>query len=222
MKYGTHAWLTFTWPRIQATVGAGSPGRPCRPWPSKHWRGVDSSMACAGLERRRSAARPRSRVQLLRLHALRSAPKTCAHRLAGTRRRGPVRARVSEVLGKRRRLSLAMTRKLHETLSTPLESLVGEYPLRRKRGPKPRPSGAGSSKLANAAPRLRVRVVARASDEPHDKDARPESLSSELRPSLRGSVPGYTASSSTGARQRLRRSGWSRPNSRRASERSPR
>lgn len=46
------------------------------------------------------------------------------------------RARVSEVTGKRRRLSLAMIRKLHETLSIPVESLVAEYPLRRKRGPR--------------------------------------------------------------------------------------
>jgi HTH-type transcriptional regulator / antitoxin HigA len=58
------------------------------------------------------------------------------------------RARVSEVLGKRRRLSLAMIRKLHEQLSIPVESLVAEYPLRRKRGPKPRRSTARSSKLA--------------------------------------------------------------------------
>ncbi len=58
------------------------------------------------------------------------------------------RARVSEVLGKRRRLSLAMIRKLHETLSIPVESLVKEYALRRKRGPRPRRSAARSSKLA--------------------------------------------------------------------------
>jgi HTH-type transcriptional regulator/antitoxin HigA len=58
------------------------------------------------------------------------------------------RARVSEVLGKRRRLSLAMIRKLHETLSIPVESLVAEYPLRRKRGPNARRSAARSSKLA--------------------------------------------------------------------------
>ena len=35
------------------------------------------------------------------------------------------RARVSEVLNKRRRLSLAMTRSLHENLEIPLVALVG-------------------------------------------------------------------------------------------------
>jgi HTH-type transcriptional regulator/antitoxin HigA len=35
------------------------------------------------------------------------------------------RARVSEVLNRKRRLSLAMIQNLHETLSIPLESLIG-------------------------------------------------------------------------------------------------
>jgi HTH-type transcriptional regulator / antitoxin HigA len=72
------------------------------------------------------------------------------------------RARVSEVMSKRRRLSLSMIRKLHETLSIPVESLVSEYALRRKRGPRPRRSTARSSKLAKSrtsvsSPRRRSR-----------------------------------------------------------------
>ena len=67
------------------------------------------------------------------------------------------RARVSEVMGKRRRLSLAMIRKLHEALSIPVESLVAEYPLRRKRGPKPRRSTGRSSKVARGGTSARPR-----------------------------------------------------------------
>lgn len=37
------------------------------------------------------------------------------------------RARVSEVLGKKRRLNLAMIRRLHKALSIPFESLMREY-----------------------------------------------------------------------------------------------
>ena len=39
------------------------------------------------------------------------------------------RSRVTEILQKKRRLSIAMIRKLHKGLSIPLESLIGEYPL---------------------------------------------------------------------------------------------
>lgn len=39
------------------------------------------------------------------------------------------RSRVSEVLNKKRRLSLQMIRKLNSGLSIPLESLIGEYKL---------------------------------------------------------------------------------------------
>jgi HTH-type transcriptional regulator/antitoxin HigA len=72
------------------------------------------------------------------------------------------RARVSEVLGKRRRLSLSMIRKLHEVLSIPVESLVAEYPLVRKRGPKRVRSSPQSSKRAKrrtsaSSPRRRSR-----------------------------------------------------------------
>ena len=72
------------------------------------------------------------------------------------------RARASEVMGKRRRLSLAMIRKLHEILSIPVESLVAEYALRRKRGPKRGRSAARSSKTAKrrasaSNPRSRAR-----------------------------------------------------------------
>lgn len=39
------------------------------------------------------------------------------------------RSRVTEVLQKKRGLSIAMIRRLHKGLSIPLESLIGEYPL---------------------------------------------------------------------------------------------
>lgn len=42
------------------------------------------------------------------------------------------RSRVSEVLNKKRRLSLAMIRNLSHGLDIPLESLVREYPLSQK------------------------------------------------------------------------------------------
>jgi HTH-type transcriptional regulator/antitoxin HigA len=41
------------------------------------------------------------------------------------------RARLSEILTRRRRLSLAMIRELHGRFGIPLESLVGDYKLRR-------------------------------------------------------------------------------------------
>ena len=41
---------------------------------------------------------------------------------------GP-RSRVSEILNKKRKLSLAMIRKLHRNLNIPLESLMSDYPL---------------------------------------------------------------------------------------------
>jgi HTH-type transcriptional regulator/antitoxin HigA len=41
------------------------------------------------------------------------------------------RARLSEILTRRRRLSLAMVRELHARFGIPLESLVGDYKLRR-------------------------------------------------------------------------------------------
>jgi len=39
------------------------------------------------------------------------------------------RSRVSEVLNRKRRLSLSMIRKLHRDLKIPLESLVADYKL---------------------------------------------------------------------------------------------
>ena len=39
------------------------------------------------------------------------------------------RSRVSEVLNRKRKLSLSMIRKLNHGLSIPLESLIAEYPL---------------------------------------------------------------------------------------------
>jgi HTH-type transcriptional regulator/antitoxin HigA len=42
------------------------------------------------------------------------------------------RSRVSEVLNKKRKLSLAMIRNLNHGLDIPLESLVREYPLSQK------------------------------------------------------------------------------------------
>ncbi len=46
------------------------------------------------------------------------------------------RARVSEVMGRRRRLNLAMIRRLHERLEIPIECLVQDYKLKMqgKRG----------------------------------------------------------------------------------------
>lgn len=44
------------------------------------------------------------------------------------------RARVSEVMSKRRRLNLAMIRKLHKRLDIPFECLVQEYELKRASG----------------------------------------------------------------------------------------
>lgn len=55
------------------------------------------------------------------------------------------RARVSEVMSKRRRLNLTMIRKLHKQLNIPFECLVQEYKLRgaggrsRQRGISTRP-----------------------------------------------------------------------------------
>ncbi len=43
------------------------------------------------------------------------------------------RARLSEILTRKRRLSLAMVRELHRRFGIPLESLVGDYRLRRVR-----------------------------------------------------------------------------------------
>nr|WP_296831536.1 hypothetical protein [Thiomicrospira sp.] len=39
------------------------------------------------------------------------------------------RSRVSEVLNRKRRLSLSMIRKLHQGLNIPLESLISDYQL---------------------------------------------------------------------------------------------
>jgi HTH-type transcriptional regulator/antitoxin HigA len=44
------------------------------------------------------------------------------------------RARVSEVMAKKRRLNLAMIRRLHKKLSIPFESLMREYKLKTDRG----------------------------------------------------------------------------------------
>jgi HTH-type transcriptional regulator/antitoxin HigA len=46
------------------------------------------------------------------------------------------RARVSEVMGRRRRLNLAMIRKLHERLEIPVECLVKDYKLKMQGGGK--------------------------------------------------------------------------------------
>lgn len=51
------------------------------------------------------------------------------------------RARVSEVMGRRRRLNLAMIRKLHERLEIPVECLVKDYKLKAQGGGKRRTSG---------------------------------------------------------------------------------
>ena len=44
------------------------------------------------------------------------------------------RARVSEVMGRRRRLNLPMIRKLHEHLEIPVECLIKDYALRKDPG----------------------------------------------------------------------------------------
>lgn len=44
------------------------------------------------------------------------------------------RSRVSEVMGKRRRLNLPMIRKLHEKLDIPIECLVQSYKLKKATG----------------------------------------------------------------------------------------
>jgi HTH-type transcriptional regulator/antitoxin HigA len=46
------------------------------------------------------------------------------------------RARVSEVMGRRRRLSLAMIRRLHQRLDIPIECLVRDYKLKSQRASK--------------------------------------------------------------------------------------
>jgi len=62
------------------------------------------------------------------------------------------RARVSEVMSKRRRLNLAMIRKLHERFDIPFESLIQEYKLRAASG--------GSRQRRPASPRKRTSVAA--------------------------------------------------------------
>lgn len=47
------------------------------------------------------------------------------------------RARVSEVMGPRRRLNLTMIRKLHEKLDIPIECLVKDYRLKRSGSRRP-------------------------------------------------------------------------------------
>jgi HTH-type transcriptional regulator/antitoxin HigA len=42
------------------------------------------------------------------------------------------RARVSEVMGRRRRLNLTMIRRLHDQLAIPIECLVQDYKLKLK------------------------------------------------------------------------------------------
>lgn len=42
------------------------------------------------------------------------------------------RARVSEVMGRRRRLNLSMIRRLHERLEIPIECLVADYRLKKQ------------------------------------------------------------------------------------------
>ena len=46
------------------------------------------------------------------------------------------RARVSEIMGRRRRLNLAMIRRLHERLEIPIECLVQNYKLKTQGGSK--------------------------------------------------------------------------------------
>lgn len=46
------------------------------------------------------------------------------------------RARVSEVMGKRRRLNLTMIRRLHQRLEIPIECLVKDYKLKPQAAPK--------------------------------------------------------------------------------------
>ncbi len=47
------------------------------------------------------------------------------------------RARVSEIMAKKRRLNLAMIRRLHKTLSIPFESLMREYKLKGTHAARP-------------------------------------------------------------------------------------
>lgn len=62
------------------------------------------------------------------------------------------RARVSEVMRKRRRLNLAMIRKLHKQLNIPFECLVQEYKLRTAGGrARQRGTSAGLSSSARVA-----------------------------------------------------------------------
>lgn len=65
------------------------------------------------------------------------------------------RARVSEVLGKKRRLNLAMIRRLHKKLSIPFESLMREYKVKASKPPAR--SARGRSKTTR---RQRGREVA--------------------------------------------------------------
>ncbi len=48
------------------------------------------------------------------------------------------RARASEVLAKKRRLNLAMIRRLHAQLSIPIECLVSDYKLRTSTASRPK------------------------------------------------------------------------------------
>lgn len=62
-------------------------------------------------------------------------------------------SRVSEVLAGKRRLSLAMIRRLHDGLGIPLASLVGrqEEPRRTRRAAKGRPVGGGKRPAAGSS-----------------------------------------------------------------------
>lgn len=62
------------------------------------------------------------------------------------------RARVSEVMSKRRRLNLTMIRKLHKRLDIPFECLVQEYELKRASG--------RARQRRRAAPRKRTSIAA--------------------------------------------------------------
>jgi HTH-type transcriptional regulator / antitoxin HigA len=72
-------------------------------------------------------------------------------------------ARMSEVLGRKRRLNLSMIRALNQQLSIPLECLVGEYEVRRARSPRQpsarqqRPAGGRARGTRAAAGRSLVR-----------------------------------------------------------------
>jgi HTH-type transcriptional regulator/antitoxin HigA len=67
------------------------------------------------------------------------------------------RGRVSEVMAKRRRLSLAMIRELHERLSIPIGSLIRNYPLRRRR----LRSGATGSSTGRRGGKMRLSAEGR-------------------------------------------------------------